>query len=125
MTEATLLSELVTRSARLSPHACALTSDIGSLSYEELGHAVLQFASGLAALGLARGDRVAIYLDKRFETVIGSFGASAAGAVFVPVNPILKPEQVAQAALFLASDDSEYITGQGIVVDGGLTCKFS
>ncbi|NDH53647.1 MAG: acyl-CoA ligase (AMP-forming), exosortase A system-associated [Betaproteobacteria bacterium] len=95
MTEATLLSELVTRAARLSPHACALTSDIGSLSYEELGHAVLQFASGLAALGLARGDRVAIYLDKRFETVIGSFGASAAGAVFVPVNPILKPDQVA------------------------------
>ena len=95
MTEATLLSELVTRAARLSPHARALTSEVGSLTYEELGHAVRQFASGLAALGLARGDRVAIYLDKRFETVIGSFGASAAGAVFVPVNPILKPEQVA------------------------------
>jgi acyl-CoA ligase (AMP-forming) (exosortase A-associated) len=32
---------------------------------------------------------------KRFETVVASFGAPAAGAVFVPVNPLLKAEQVA------------------------------
>jgi len=38
---------------------------------------------------------VAIYLEKRFETVIASFGTVAAGLVFVPVNPLLKPEQVA------------------------------
>ncbi|HZX31662.1 MAG TPA: acyl-CoA ligase (AMP-forming), exosortase A system-associated, partial [Rhodocyclaceae bacterium] len=41
-----------------------------------------------------RGERVAIYLEKRFEFVIAAFGATAAGAVFVPVNPLLKPEQV-------------------------------
>ena len=52
------------------------------------------FASGLMHLGLARGERVAIYLEKRFETVIASFGAPAAGGVFVPLNPLLKPEQV-------------------------------
>jgi acyl-CoA ligase (AMP-forming) (exosortase A-associated) len=38
---------------------------------------------------------VAVYLEKRFETVAAIFGASAAGAVFVPVNPLLKPDQVA------------------------------
>ncbi len=47
------------------------------------------------ALGLARCDRVAIYLDKRVETVVASFGAPHAGGVFVPINPLLKPEQVA------------------------------
>jgi acyl-CoA ligase (AMP-forming) (exosortase A-associated) len=38
---------------------------------------------------------VAIYLDKRVETVVASFGAPAAGLVFVPLNPLLKPDQVA------------------------------
>jgi acyl-CoA ligase (AMP-forming) (exosortase A-associated) len=38
---------------------------------------------------------VAVNLEKRFETVVSSFGTSAAGAVHVPVNPVLKPEQVA------------------------------
>ena len=45
-------------------------------------------------MGCERGERVAIYLEKRFETVIASFGAPAAGGVFVPLNPLLKPEQV-------------------------------
>ena len=41
-----------------------------------------------------------IYLEKRIETVVASFGTAAAGAVFVPINPLLKSEQVA----FIASD---------------------
>ena len=32
-----------------------------------------------------------------------------------------KPEEVAEAAFFLASDRASYITGQTLVVDGGLT----
>lgn len=68
---------------------------VGPISYEELDSHVRQFASGVLALGIQRSERIAIYLDKRVETVVASFGATAAGAVFVPVNPILKPEQVA------------------------------
>ncbi|KAB2861261.1 MAG: SDR family oxidoreductase, partial [Anaerolineae bacterium] len=32
-----------------------------------------------------------------------------------------RPEEVAKAALFLASDDASFITGAALAVDGGLT----
>ena len=95
MQDSTLLPDLITRSAEDAPRTTALTSGPDSLTYEALATAVNSFAAGLMRLGLARGERVAIYLEKRFETVIASFGAPAAGGVFVPLNPLLKPEQVA------------------------------
>ncbi|MHB1198057.1 MAG: acyl-CoA ligase (AMP-forming), exosortase A system-associated [Polaromonas sp.] len=95
MTESALLPELIALTAQRTPQAIALTSGAAHLSYADLCTRVSQFASGLLGLGLGRGERVAIYLEKRFETVVASFGAPAAGAVFVPVNPLLKPEQVA------------------------------
>jgi acyl-CoA ligase (AMP-forming) (exosortase A-associated) len=95
MSESTLLPELIARAAARSPTAHALTSGAESMTYEALQAAVSGFASGLLHLGLGRGERVGIYLEKRFETVIASFGAPAAGGVFVPLNPLLKPEQVA------------------------------
>ena len=52
-------------------------------------------AASLLALGLARGARVAVYLEKRVEAVVASFAAPAAGGVLVPVNPLLKATQVA------------------------------
>ena len=94
MPESTLLNELVAVAAERTPEAPALTYAATTLSYAALDSAVSGFASGLMALGLARGERVAIYLEKRFETVVASFGAPAAGGVFVPLNPLLKPEQV-------------------------------
>lgn len=39
----------------------------------------------------------------------------------IPLADLGKPEDIANAALFLASDDARYITGQVIVVDGGMT----
>jgi len=95
MTESVLLPELIAVAAQRAPQAMALTHGEASLSYADLHAQVNQFAAGLMALGITRSERVAIYLEKRFETVIASFGAPAAGAVFVPVNPLLKPEQVA------------------------------
>ncbi len=95
MTESILLPELIAITAQRTPQAIALTSGATNLSYADLSTGVSQFASGLRALGLMRGERVAIYLEKRIETVIASFGAPAVGAVFVPLNPLLKPEQVA------------------------------
>lgn len=98
MVEAHLLHELVGVAAGRWPEARALTSGQQTLSYSALHNAIGAFAAGLVGLGLRRGDRVGIYLEKRFETVIASFGAAAAGGAFVPMNPILKPEQVGYIA---------------------------
>jgi 3-oxoacyl-[acyl-carrier protein] reductase len=42
---------------------------------------------------------------------------------FIPMGRQGTPEDVAHAALFLASDEAAYITGQALIVDGGLTAQ--
>jgi NAD(P)-dependent dehydrogenase (short-subunit alcohol dehydrogenase family) len=40
-----------------------------------------------------------------------------------PIGRIGEPEEIARAALFLASDDASFIVGQALAVDGGLTAQ--
>ena len=94
MPESQLLHELIALAADRSPGALALTSGAQTVSYAALQAQVQGAANGLLGLGLQRGERVGIYLDKRIETVVASFAAPAAGGVFVPLNPLLKPAQV-------------------------------
>lgn len=92
--EANLLHELPLLAADRTPEAPALLDGARRLDYAGLAQRIRAFAGALAAFGVGRGERVGIYLDKRLETVVASFGAPAHGAVFVPINPLLKPEQV-------------------------------
>lgn len=43
----------------------------------------------------------------------------AAAANAAPMGRICEPEEIASTALYLASDDASFVTGQAIVVDGG------
>jgi acyl-CoA ligase (AMP-forming) (exosortase A-associated) len=95
MRDSTLLAELITLSAERSPDRPALASGGATATYARLARDVTRFAHAAIATGLGRQERIAVYLEKRFETVIAMFGTAAAGCVFVPVNPILKPAQVA------------------------------
>ncbi len=98
MSESSLLHELVFNAAARAGGALALSDGRGALDYAGLANQVQGFSAGLRQLGLPRAGRVGIYLDKRLETVVASFGAPAAGGVMVPMNPLLKPEQVAYIA---------------------------
>ena len=89
-----LLHSLPARAAALWPDSVALTLGDHGLTYRDLQAQVAAVAGQLLRHGLARGARVAVYLDKRWETVVSSFAATAAGGVLVPVNPVLKPGQV-------------------------------
>jgi acyl-coenzyme A synthetase/AMP-(fatty) acid ligase len=73
--EASLLHELPLLAAQRDPLAVSIRDDSASFSYAELARHVQRFANALMALGIGRGERVAIYLDKRPETVMASFGA--------------------------------------------------
>ncbi|RDE51756.1 MAG: acyl-CoA ligase (AMP-forming), exosortase A system-associated [Candidatus Accumulibacter meliphilus] len=95
MTDANLLAELIEHAAARNPEAIALSYDKQSMPYGVLQQSIEDLVGGFVGLGLQRGERIAIYLEKRFETVIASFGATAAGCVFVPLNPLLKADQVA------------------------------
>ena len=90
-----LLHELPARAAACWPARAALTVGGQHLAYADLFSQVERCAASLLALGLARGARVAVYLEKRVEAVVASFAAPAAGGVLVPVNPLLKATQVA------------------------------
>jgi acyl-CoA ligase (AMP-forming) (exosortase A-associated) len=91
----TQLHDIVAGMARDRAEAPALTYRSETATYAELWQRATAFASGLQSLGLGKADRVAIYLDKRIENVVSVVGTSLAGGVFVPVNPLLKPQQVA------------------------------
>ena len=94
MSDTTLLHHLIRASAERTPQAPALSHGSVHFSYEQLHGAVSGFTSGLLHLGLTRAERVAVYLEKRPELVIACFASAAAGLVFVPINPLLKAEQV-------------------------------
>lgn len=44
--------------------------------------------------------------------------------VHLPMGRLAKPREIANAALYLASDDSSYVTGSTFLVDGGLTAAY-
>lgn len=91
----TLYHELIFRSADRSAHAIALIDRQQKTDYATLANTTRSFANALNVHAHARGERLAVYLEKRTEVVIAMFGACAASGVFVPVNPLLKTEQVA------------------------------
>ena len=89
-----LIQEFIFESARRTPAALALRYQGVTMNYRMLSELVCATASGALAHGLGRGQRLAVFLEKREECVLAMFGAAAAGGVFVPINPLLKSEQV-------------------------------
>jgi acyl-CoA ligase (AMP-forming) (exosortase A-associated) len=85
------LDELLARGAG---HRPALVERDRRLTYAELDAQVSAVAGALATRVRA-GDRVAVWAPKSIECVVLLFAIARAGAVMVPVNPVLKGQQVA------------------------------
>jgi 3-oxoacyl-[acyl-carrier protein] reductase len=83
------------------------------------GLAVELARAGIRVNGIAPGYvRTAQLLSK--EHSLGPEGAASVGAI-IPMGRIGEPEEIADVIVFLASENARYMTGQTVVVDGGLT----
>lgn len=66
----------------------------GKLTYRQLKQAADRFATALHALGVRKGDRVALMLPNCPQFVIGFFGALRLGATVVNINPTYTPREL-------------------------------
>jgi long-chain acyl-CoA synthetase len=88
------LAELLTSTAAASPDRIALRLDGHAVTYDELAGASERVAGLLAHHDVAPGDRVAVMMPNVPEFVAVYYGVLRAGAVVVPMNPLLKAREV-------------------------------
>lgn len=89
-----LVGLLIEHAAERYPERIAIRYGDQDYSYASLASAMEALSSNLVFQGLPRSGRVAVYSEKRPEAVIGMFATAAAGGVFVPINPLLKADQL-------------------------------
>jgi len=109
-----------------------LVADPGEVAYATTKGAVLGFTKSLARELADDGIRVNAIMpgyvrtplvegmavdsdESNPESVIDGIASA------IPLKRLATPEEVGELAAFLASEESSYITGQGIVIDGGST----
>ena len=87
--------EMLDRPVTLFPERTAIVFDDTRLTFRELDGLVNTFANALRALGIGRGDRVALFMTNRPEYVIAFFALARIGAVSSPMNPSYRAREVA------------------------------
>lgn len=100
-------------------------------AYGASKHAVIGLTKNTGFMYAQKGIRCNAIAPGAVETNIGSsmtnineFGMSRAGMTHSLSPRAGKPDEIAQAALFLATDESSFVNGTVITVDGGWTSAF-
>lgn len=89
------LTDLLRRTAARYPDKTALIDGSTSLTYAEFDRAVSAVAGALLDRGLAKGDRLALLARNSWQFAVISQATARAGVVLVPVNFMLKADEVA------------------------------
>ncbi|WP_228003153.1 long-chain-fatty-acid--CoA ligase [Nocardia australiensis] len=114
MDEQLTLAELLDPHVRDSPGRCALRCGERALTFAELDNAGDRVAAALGAAGVIQGARVAYLGSESVDFYALLFGCAKAGAVFVPINNRLAPDEIAHiladsgATILLADVDFPY-----------------
>ena len=89
-----LIHHLLENSASKYSDKIAVKHKARTITFSELYEESMRMKGLLQGLGIRKGERVGILLDKSIEQLTSMFGISMAGAVFVFINPILKQKQI-------------------------------
>jgi acyl-CoA synthetase (AMP-forming)/AMP-acid ligase II len=133
-----MLHERLIASAAASPDAIALIAGDDEWTYDRLTRYVIRFSQGLFAQGLRPGDRVALHLTNKPETVAAFYACMLTGMIAVPLpgrvtreelEPLLRQSQV---SLYLGQSDPDGALagvdasildlGRRFLVDGSPLC---
>jgi len=96
----------------------------GQTNYAASKGAINSFTRALAVELASRGVTVNAIAPGFIETEMTEAVRNKAGDIIkkmIPMKRLGAPEDIARVAVFLASDESAYITGQVLIVDGGLS----
>ena len=83
-----LLHHLLRDAAAKYPQRTAVAFKNRNLTYSDLEARSNQLCASLVRHGVNKGDRIAIMLNKSFESIISVFGILKAGAIYVPLDPV-------------------------------------
>ena len=89
------LPELLAQAAAAAPDATALIYFGSRISYRQLFEHVNRVATGLQALGLQKGDRVALFMPNCPQFVIAYFGVLRAGGIVTATSSMYTPREAA------------------------------
>jgi len=103
-----------------------LVGDVELISYSATKAAVINLTRSLAVDLGPRGIRVncicpGVTLTPAMAPFMADDQLRSLTLAAVPAGRLAQPEDIASAALWLAGPDSAYVTGQALVVDGGMT----
>ncbi len=114
--QASPLGEVLARQASGRGASEALVTDQARLTYAQLFDQARQVAAGLRAMGLAKGDHVAILLGNDAAWIQLFYGAAMLGCVTVPVNTRFKAAEL-QYCLEQADCKALFYTGRFLNID--------
>ena len=89
------LAVILEDTARASPLKTAFAFGDKRFSFKEINQAASRVANALKAMGVEPGDRVAVSCPNLPYFPMVMFGILKAGAVFTPLNILLKPQEIA------------------------------
>ncbi|ANB58310.1 AMP-binding enzyme family protein [Anoxybacillus sp. B7M1] len=99
--------------AKQLPQKKAYVFEGESCTYQELHERISRFASGLASMGVGKGDHIALLLGNSPYFIIGLYGALRTGATVIPVNPIYTPDEI---GYILTNGDVKAVIGLDLLV---------